>query len=105
MKRIFTFYVIAFLLVGCIGKLKSEEPFPTVSAQVYTPYPTSGSIDWGIYDSDPEHRWNPVFRQFYRRVATNGKEYGMDEAQVVIQWKRRHHTWQTLEVLGNRKNP
>jgi hypothetical protein len=84
MKRIFTFYVIAFLLVGCIGKLKSEEPFPTVPVQVYKPYPTSGSIDWGIYDSDPEHLWNRVFRQFYRRVATNEKEYGMDELDPLL---------------------
>jgi hypothetical protein len=37
-----------------------------------------------VYDPDPSHLWNQVFRQFYRRVSQDGKEYGMDELDPLL---------------------
>ena len=34
---------------------------------------------WRLYDSDPNHIWNRLYRSLYLRVARNGQEYGYDE--------------------------
>jgi len=31
---------------------------------------------WTIYDQDPDHLWNRMFRQFYGRTSGDGTEYG-----------------------------
>lgn len=82
MKRILTFIIIAVFLLGCMGNFQSENPDPIVTAQVNIT--TSETMDWNIYDSDPEHLWNRVFRQFYRRVSKDGQEYGMDELDPLL---------------------
>jgi len=84
MKRIFTFTGIAVLLFGCVGNSQSENPYPEVTAPVSQVELTSNTIDWTIYDPDPEHPWNRVFGQFYRRIAKDGKEYGMDELDPLL---------------------
>ena len=90
MKRIFTFTGIASLVFGCVGNLQSENPYPEATAEVSKVYPTSDTFDWTIYDPDPEHLWNRVFRQFYVRVATDGKEYGMGELDPLLWFDTTH---------------
>jgi hypothetical protein len=38
----------------------------------------------GIYDPDPQHIWNRVYRQFYIRVADNGTEFGADTLDPLL---------------------
>ena len=54
------------------------------STATSTSFPLADKPEWTIYDPDPNHLWNRVFRQFYRRVANDGKEYGMDELEPLL---------------------
>jgi len=83
MNRSLTLTFVIILLAGCTGNL----PTPTASVQV-TERATEGSVQktsvWSIYDPDSEHPWNRVFRQLYRRIASNGEEYGFDELDPLL---------------------
>jgi hypothetical protein len=46
--------------------------------------PTPKSSVWSIYDTDPDHPWNRVFRRLYRRVAADGREYGWAELDPLL---------------------
>src|SRR5262245_20657688 len=82
MKRIFTFTIICITLFGCVGNSQ------VTHAILATPTKDSSQLAdksvWSIYDSDQNHPWNRVFRQFYRRVAIHGQEYGMDELDPLL---------------------
>jgi len=39
---------------------------------------------WNIYDPDPQHLWNRLFRQFYRRTTNDGREYGWDSLDPLL---------------------
>jgi hypothetical protein len=84
MKKIIILILITILLVGCTGDLQVPSPTITTSAQVTQVYPSAKASLWSVYDPDPDHPWNRVFRQFYRRVASNGKEYGFDELDPLL---------------------
>lgn len=79
MNRKLIFAGIAIVLLGCVEKLSSRDPDPIVTMQTNNSYPTTYEVGWNVYDPDPEHLWNRVFRQFYRRVSQDGNEYGADE--------------------------
>ena len=38
----------------------------------------------GMYDPDPNHFWNRLYRQFHVRVGRDGKEYGYDELDPLL---------------------
>jgi len=84
MKKIIILILITILLVGCSGDLQVPSPTITAIAQITAVQPTQKVSLWSVYDSDPDHPWNRVFRQFYRRVASNGKEYGFDELDPLL---------------------
>ena len=39
---------------------------------------------WTLYDPDPNHLWNRLYRSLYRRVTPDGKEYGYDELDPLL---------------------
>src|ERR1700741_163880 len=43
-----------------------------------------------IYDPNPNHLWNRLFRQFYVRKAWDGKEYGGDVLDPLL-WGGTHY--------------
>src|SRR5436190_24284883 len=45
---------------------------------------TSESKGWTLYDPDPDHLWNRLYRALYQRLARNGKEYGYDELDPIV---------------------
>src|ERR1700682_4831598 len=45
---------------------------------------TAESKGWTLYDPDPNHLWNRLYRALYQRVARNGKEYGYDELDPIL---------------------
>ncbi len=84
MKRNIILALITILLVGCISDLQVPSPSITVTAQVTEVHPTPKVSLWSVYHPDPDHLWNRVFRQFYRRVALNGAEYGSVELDPLL---------------------
>jgi hypothetical protein len=78
MKRINILIFTIVLLVGCTRNQQTASPSITATARNTEVYPTQKASVWSVYDPDPDHLWNRVFRQLYRRVAANREEYGSD---------------------------
>jgi hypothetical protein len=59
---------------------------------------------WNIYHPDPQHLWNRVFHQLYRRTTQDGREYGWDSLDPLL-WRETTHLLeetsyrQTVELL------
>ncbi len=47
----------------------------------------SDTRHWTLYDANPDHIWNRVYRAFYRRESRDGREYGYDELDPLL-WKQ-----------------
>jgi hypothetical protein len=45
---------------------------------------TLKNVQWNIYDPDPGHLWNRIFRQFYRRTSNDGQEFGWDSLDPLL---------------------
>jgi len=45
---------------------------------------------WKLYDPDPNHVWNQLYRSLYRRVARDGREYGYDELDPLLWWSTKY---------------
>lgn len=62
------------------------------------------AVGWNIYDPDPQHLWNRLFRQFYRRMAGDRQEYGRDTLDPLL-WPETTHLFegrsrqQVIQVL------
>ena len=72
------------LLAGC-----GENPPAEASVVISTPPVQSKSV-WSIYHPDPDHPWNRLFRQLYRRTAPDGAEYGFAELDPLL-WQDTAH--------------
>jgi hypothetical protein len=72
------------LLAGCTSYLQTPSPPLPLTAQATELNPAPKLSVWSIYDPDPNHLWNRVFRQLYRRVTANGEEYGSDELDPLL---------------------
>ncbi len=81
---------LIFLLLACNTSIpappsiSSTRPATNAPTQTTEAISVLGTSSWNMYDSDPDHIWNRVFRQFYRRTATDGKEYGLDELDPLL---------------------
>jgi len=84
MKRNIILVLAIIVLVGCTGYSPSSPPEITATPQVTQADPIETTSAWGIYDPDPNHLWNRVFRQFYRRTTLNGEEYGAAELDPLL---------------------
>jgi hypothetical protein len=86
-------FVISIIISSCTASLEpSEVPSGiqpptnqpvTTQAATATPIPTLtfkalNEVRWDIYDPDPQHLWNRLFRQLYQRTTNDGTEYGWD---------------------------
>src|SRR3990172_196267 len=83
MKRTFNLILLILALIGCTGDLQSV-PQGTGTTQVTEIVTIPAEPAWSVYHPDPGHIWNRVFRQFYRRTAADGKEYGLGELDPLL---------------------
>lgn len=44
----------------------------------------AASASWTLYDPNPNHLWNRLYRSLYRRVGRDGREYGYDELDPLL---------------------
>ena len=76
---------------SCTSSLVQYEITPEIQTPTSKPITTQGisvtenttsialnEARWDIYDPDPQHLWNRLFRQFYRRTSNDGREFGWD---------------------------
>jgi hypothetical protein len=71
------------LMVFVIGCSNAQQP---ILADIPPP-PQAGELHrsvWSVYHPDPDHLWNRVFRQLYRRTTANGEEYGFHELDPLL---------------------
>ena len=86
MKKTILVLLLIVPLTGCGTNQPSQAPAATATSEIIQP-PKSV---WSIYDPDPDHIWNRVFRQLYQRTDTDGKEYGADELDPLL-WSDTTH--------------
>ena len=82
-KNLIYITMIAFI-VGCQSNQRLATPEATATSQVAQPSPTEIKSIWSVYDPDPGHPWNRVFRQLYERIGPNGEEVGADELDPLL---------------------
>ena len=75
---------MVIVLIGCSRDRVSRYPSITPTTQVSQIFPATEKTVWSVYDPDPDHLWNRVIRQLYRRTTTNGEEYGSDELDPLL---------------------
>ena len=103
MKNLPTLLVIA-LLISCSTSQPSKAPAATGTPLTVEPPAVQGQSAWSIYDPDPVHPWNRVFRQLYQRTDVDGQEHGADELDPLLWFDTTYlltgpsHR-QTLQVL------
>jgi hypothetical protein len=47
---------------------------------------TPASEGWRLYDPDPNHLWNRLYRSLYQREGRDGRQYGYDELDPLL-WR------------------
>jgi hypothetical protein len=97
--------VISILTASCAASLRPSEITPGIQPPTGSPavtqkafstsIPTStpntlNEVPWNIYDPDPQHLWNRLFRQFYRRTTNDGQEYGWDSLDPLLWYDTTH---------------
>lgn len=65
-------------------KIPSPKPLSTLSSKLLD------ESNWGIYDPDPQHLWNRLFRQLYERTTKDGEDYGWDALDPLL-WLETTH--------------
>ena len=78
MKRTILLTIIVWV-TGCQNNQALPTAAVTPTAPATVPAAAEEKSDWSVYDPNPEHVWNRVFRQLYRRTASDGTEYGAGE--------------------------
>jgi hypothetical protein len=84
MKKILPTLLLIALLTSCRTSQLPETPAATTTSLAVEPSPKEGQSAWSIFDPDPDHPWNRVFRQLYQRTTTDGEEYGADELDPLL---------------------
>jgi hypothetical protein len=82
MKQTISLTLIAVAIIGCTSNADLTQVRATTQATEIIPI--SEKPTWNVYDPDPDHIWNRVFRQFYRRTTNDGKEYGLGELDPLL---------------------
>lgn len=65
----------------------SEQPPAT---PVASPVFEVSECDWDVYHPDPAHLWNRLFCQLYRRMGSDGREYGRGELDPLLWYETRY---------------
>src|SRR4030095_4787915 len=84
MKKIIIITLLIISLLGCANHLQSKNLAIASTTQVIQAAPAENKPAWSMYAPDPDHLWNRVFRQLYRRTTLDGKEYGSDELDPLL---------------------
>ncbi len=89
----------AFLILGLLAALIGSQIAPahrSVATEMSRAAPYRSASDRlaesapGLYDQRPDHIWNRLYRQFYVRVARDGKEFGYDELDPLLWWQTKY---------------
>lgn len=93
-----------FWLFSCVPSLPRNVAENTATPQVVSATPAKERSIWSVYDPAPEHPWNRLFRQLYRRVTPGGEEYGATELDPLLWFDTTYllegtSYEQTIEVL------
>jgi len=72
---------VGFALILLASSLALNHP--SISSSISEAHAVIGP---GPYDGQPNHIWNRVYRQFFVRIATDGKEYGAEEIDPLL-WR------------------
>src|ERR1051325_8143528 len=83
MKSIIALTLVCVALVACAGKVALPPPVTGTPQAIPTAAPTEEPT-WNVYGPYPNHIWNRVFRLFYSRTASDGKEYGLGELDPLL---------------------
>jgi hypothetical protein len=75
-------------LTGCASSTREATP-PEVTPLPSGATPTN-EAQWSIYHLDPQHLWNRLFRQFFRRTTDDGREYGWNSLDPLL-WPATTH--------------
>ena len=70
----------AFLPGAPLIKTPHRSPVPSAVDEGTAP----DSVAWNLYDADPNHIWNRLYRTLYRRQSSDGKEHGYDELDPLL---------------------
>lgn len=89
MKRHISIFALIFI-TGCQPSLPMDMPGVTATPRVSMPSPAEEKLNWSVYDPDPKHLWNQVFRRLYQRTAVNGEEFGFDELDPLLWFDTKH---------------
>ena len=84
----------AALLLALVGLPLAYE---TLGRGLFAAPARTEPAGWGVYDPDPEHVWNRLYRSLYSRVTRDGREYGRDELDPLL-WVSTEH------LLGGASN-
>ncbi len=90
MKKTVLLTWISLSLVGCGTPPQRISPELTVTPPIDTANLLLPGSVWSVYDADPDHLWNRLFRQLYGRRDADGEEYGADELDPLL-WQDTTH--------------
>lgn len=84
MHKNFILLIMIWLLLGC-----QSNQNPAMSSAIATSLDAQPDLQgkasiWSVYDQDPNHPWNRLFRELYRRTDPQGDEYGADELDPLL---------------------
>lgn len=57
---------------------------PSAALPLTSPDRTVAVESWTLYDANPNHLWNRLYRALYQRTTKDGKEYGYDELDPLL---------------------
>jgi hypothetical protein len=105
-KKTILLLLMIFSLLGCAEPPSRIHPASSATPPVNQTNPAERGSVWSIYDPDPNHLWNRVFRQLYRRATTSGEEYGADELDHLLWFDTTHlltgeSHWRAIQLLDD----
>jgi hypothetical protein len=74
--------ILRLILIVLLGGCATNQPLLTESTS--SPLAVAGDSLWSVYDTDPDHPWNRVFRQLFRRTSADGQEFGAGELDPLL---------------------
>ena len=86
MMRNLILSTVILISIGCTNHLGAEDPAARTTQPVLQASTSENKSPWSVYDPDPGHPWNRVFRQLYRRTTADGdgQEYGANELDPLL---------------------
>ena len=66
------------VLIGIINESNVQQKTSTLTQSARV------TETWALYDQDPNHIWNRLYRTLYRRESREGRQYGYDELDPLL---------------------